>query len=81
MKSFLAGFGIGLGVGILFAPLAGEETRDRLASRAGDFADSARGLVDEGRDCMRVTVSRLRKRAEEFGRRRPTGTESMRDLP
>jgi len=80
MKSFVAGFGIGLGIGLLFAPLAGEETRDRLVSRAGDLADSARGLVDEGRDCVRDTVSRLRKKAAEFGHERPTGTESIRDL-
>ncbi len=27
MKSFLAGLGIGIGLGILFAPMSGEETQ------------------------------------------------------
>ena len=57
-----------------------KSSRERLAGRAGDFADSARGLVDEGRDCVRDSVTRLRKKAAEFGRERPTGTGSLRDL-
>jgi len=42
MKSFLAGLGIGIGLGVLFAPMSGEETRNNLTQRAGDLADSAR---------------------------------------
>ena len=50
MKSFLAGLGIGIGLGILFAPMSGEETRENLTQRASDLADSARDLANQGRD-------------------------------
>jgi len=77
MKSFLAGLGIGIGMGILFAPLSGEETRTRLSSRAGELADSAQDLVDEGREQVRRNVSRMRKKAEGFGRQEAAGVESI----
>lgn len=79
MKSFLAGLGIGIGLGILFAPMSGEETRNNLTQRASDLADSARGLVDQGRERVRTTVSAIRGQAERFGGE-ATGTESGHNL-
>lgn len=78
MKSFLAGLGIGVGLGILFAPVSGEETRNNLSQRAGDLADSAKDLVDEGRDRVRSTVSKIRGQADRFasGVQEATGTET-----
>ncbi len=76
MKSFLAGLGIGLGLGILFAPMSGEETRSNLTQRANDLADSARDLVDQGRERVRTTVSAIRGQAERFAGGEATGTES-----
>jgi gas vesicle protein len=64
MKSFLAGLGIGIGLGILFAPMSGEDTRENLSQRANDLADSARDLVDQGRERVRSTVSTFRGQAE-----------------
>lgn len=64
MKSFLAGLGIGIGLGILFAPMSGEDTRENLSQRANDLADSARDLVDQGRERVRSTVSTLRGQAD-----------------
>ena len=77
MKSFLAGLGIGLGLGILFAPMSGEETRNNLSQRASDLADSARDLVDSSRERVRSTVSAIRGQAERFGNavQDATGTE------
>ena len=75
MKSFLAGLGIGIGLGILFAPMSGEETRSNLQQRAGDLADSARDLVDQGKDRMRSTVSAIRGQGERVVGQSPTGTE------
>ena len=49
MKGFLIGLGIGVGLGVLFAPMSGEETRNNLADRASDLQDSARELVDQGK--------------------------------
>ena len=78
MKSFLAGLGIGVGLGILFAPMSGEETRNNLAQRAGDLADSAKDLVDQGSERVRTTVSAIRGQAERFasGVKEATGTET-----
>ena len=64
MKSFLAGLGIGIGLGILFAPMSGEETRENLSQRASDLADSARDLASQGRDKVRTTVSAIRGQAD-----------------
>jgi gas vesicle protein len=66
MKSFLAGLGIGIGLGIIFAPMSGEETRNNLQQRAGDLKDSALDLVDQGKDRVRTTVSAIRGQAERF---------------
>ncbi len=67
MKSFLAGLGIGIGLGIIFAPMSGEDTRENLSQRANDLAGSARDLVDQGRERVRTTVSSLRGQGERFG--------------
>ena len=64
MKSFLAGLGIGIGLGILFAPMSGEETRSNLSQRASDLADSARDVVGQGRERLKSTVSAIRGQGE-----------------
>jgi gas vesicle protein len=75
MRSFLAGLGIGIGIGLIFAPMSGEETRGHLSRRAGNLADSARELVDHGRERVRDTVSAIRGKAERLRRgEEPTGT-------
>lgn len=61
--NFLLGLGIGVCVGLLFAPRSGEETRDLLMSRADEGKDylkrqtedlkgSAAGIVDKGREAI-----------------------------
>jgi gas vesicle protein len=88
MKSFLAGFGIGIGVGLLFAPMTGEETRERISRRshdlaesarghAGDIAEAARDIVDHSRERVRSTVEKMRKKGGGLG---PTRTGTFRDL-
>jgi gas vesicle protein len=78
MRAFLAGLGIGVGLGLIFAPMSGEETRERLQRRAGDLADSARDLVGQSRDRVRDTVSALRGKAERFREgEEPTGTAGL----
>lgn len=81
MKSFWAGLGIGIGLGILFAPMSGEDTRNNLSQRASDLADSARGLVDQGRERVRTTMSAIRGQADRFtSGQEATGTEAGRNL-
>ncbi|MGI8992356.1 MAG: YtxH domain-containing protein [Bryobacteraceae bacterium] len=63
MANFFLGLGIGVGVGMLFAPKAGDETRDLLMSKAdegkeyikrrgSDLADSASDLLDKSKDVL-----------------------------
>lgn len=66
---FLGGLGVGIGLGILFAPMSGEETRNNLTQRASDLADSARDLLDQDRDRVRTTVSAIRGQAERAAQR------------
>ena len=85
MKSFLIGLGLGVGLGILFAPMSGEETRNNLTDRANDLANSAhetyeqnKGRVQRGVQSIRGTAERamgkVRSTASEVTS--PTGTEA-----
>jgi len=60
---FFLGLGLGVAVGILFAPKAGEETRELIKSKAGEgkeylrrrsgeWRDSAVDLVDKGKQAV-----------------------------
>ena len=60
MGNFLLGFGIGITVGVLFAPKSGPESRDYLGSKATEgtdyllkqgqqLKDSAADLLDRGK--------------------------------
>jgi gas vesicle protein len=64
MKSFLFGLGLGVGLGILFAPMSGEETRNNLAERANDLASSARETYEQNRDKVQRGVESIRSTAE-----------------
>jgi gas vesicle protein len=89
MKSFLVGLGVGVGLGLLFAPMSGEETRVNLADRASDLANSARDTYEQGRDRVQRGVETIRGTAERAASQardtvkqtvkeaaRATGTES-----
>ncbi len=84
MKSFLTGLGIGVGLGILFAPRSGAETRNELSERASDLANSARESYEQNRDRIQRGVESIRGsagRAVNAVRNaaestRPTGTET-----
>jgi gas vesicle protein len=72
MKAFLFGLGLGVGLGVLFAPMSGEEARNTLQERAQDLASSARETFEQGRDRVQRTVSTIRTGEVT----RPTGTET-----
>src|SRR5947208_2715115 len=59
MKSFLFGLGLGVGLGILFAPMSGEETRNNLSERANDLASSARETYEQNRDKVQRGVESI----------------------
>ena len=47
---FLAGLGIGAAVGILYAPKAGDETRQQLRDAAEDGRDSVKERARQARE-------------------------------
>lgn len=75
MKHFLVGFGVGLTVGMLFAPKSGEDTREYLsdqASKGSDYLaqqgqqirDSASDLVEKGRNILSDQKDRITNAAQ-----------------
>ncbi len=54
LSYFAFGLGLGLAIGVLFAPKSGEETREFIRAKA-----------DEGRDYLRRRGEELRDKAEE----------------
>ena len=81
MKGFLIGLGTGIALGVLFAPMSGEETRNKMVDRASDLADTAREAVDQGRERVRDAVDQGRERVRQGisairgNAERATGTE------
>lgn len=70
MKAFLVGLGLGVGLGVLFAPMSGEKTRNTLQERAQGLASSARETYKQGLDRVQRKVSSIRGCTPL-----PTGTE------
>jgi gas vesicle protein len=63
LSSFLLGLGVGVAIGMLFAPKSGEETRELIKNKAGEGSDyikqrgaelkeTATGWVDKGKDAI-----------------------------
>ncbi|MCS6951681.1 MAG: YtxH domain-containing protein [Bryobacterales bacterium] len=70
LSYFFLGLGIGVAIGVLFAPKSGEETRDYLRSKAGEGRDylkrrgeelyeSAGDLVEKGKAAITSQKERL----------------------
>lgn len=58
---FLFGLGVGVAVGVLFAPKSGEETREMLRSKANEGRDYLRRKGDEVRDSTSDILNRGRE--------------------
>jgi gas vesicle protein len=93
LSYFLLGLGVGVAVGMVFAPVSGEEARVRIRDRASeggdylrrrsrDLADSATGLVDKGKSAVRGQREQLNA-AVEAGRQayRETIAEASANTP
>lgn len=67
MKSFFAGLGIGMGLGLLFAPMRGDDAREMLAVRASELADTARGQYEQVRDKTEAAINAIRGDQDRTG--------------
>ena len=61
LSYFLFGLGMGVAIGVLFAPKSGEETRELLKSKAGEGADYLRRRGEEVRDSATDLIGRGRE--------------------
>jgi gas vesicle protein len=58
LSFFFLGLGLGVAVGVLFAPKSGSETRDFLLSKANESADLAKRRAQELREQASETIER-----------------------
>jgi gas vesicle protein len=65
MKAFLVGLGIGVGLGVLFAPDSGEETRREIGDRLNDFAADARRQAGDVANQVRDNVRTVKEAVTE----------------
>jgi gas vesicle protein len=76
MKSFLFGLAVGIGLGVLFAPMSGEDTREDLTERANNLADSARQTYAHGRQRIQRGMEQVKSTAGRVFHEPRTGTEA-----
>lgn len=57
---FAFGFGLGLAIGVLFAPKSGEETREYIRAKAGEGHDYLKRRAEEVRESAGEAVERGR---------------------
>jgi gas vesicle protein len=62
---FLLGLGVGVAAGILWAPRAGEETRQLIADKANEGADLLRTRTQEGKEYVRQQADSLKDSAAD----------------
>ena len=60
MKGFLMGFGLGVTVGLLFAPMRGEDIRTMAGVRASEMADSVRESYRQVKETVGKAVDSVR---------------------
>jgi gas vesicle protein len=62
---FFLGVGIGVAVGILFAPKSGEETRTLIRSKADESKDYLKRKSEESKDFLKRKSEEVREQAAE----------------
>lgn len=67
LGKFLAGIGIGAGLGILFAPKSGAETRRDLKKKLDEFVDALKDVdINEVKDEFLNKVDEIKKELEDL---------------
>jgi gas vesicle protein len=80
---FFLGLGLGVAVGVLFAPKSGEETREYIRSKAGESADYVRRRGSDLREAAEDAIDRgketLRRQKDNLSAAVEAGKQAYRD--
>ena len=83
LSYFFLGLGLGVAVGMLFAPKSGEETRDYIRSKANEGADYVKRRSTELRDQASDAIDRgkenLRRHKDNVSAAVEAGRQAYRD--
>ena len=63
LSSFLLGLGVGVAIGMLFAPKSGEETRELIKNKAGEGGEFLKTKAGEGSEYLKQRGSELKDTA------------------
>ena len=83
LSYFFLGLGLGVAVGVLFAPKSGVETRELLRSKAEEGADFVKRRGEELRDTATETIERgkqtLRQQKDNLSAAVEAGKQAYRE--
>jgi len=83
LSFFCLGLGLGVAVGVLFAPKSGAETRELIRSKANDGTDYAKRRAADLRDTANETVETakeaLRRQKESLAQAVEAGKQAYRE--
>lgn len=65
LSYFFLGLGLGVAVGVLFAPKSGSETRELIKSKAGEGAEYAKRRGTELRDTAAEAIDRTKQTVQK----------------
>ena len=83
LSYFLLGLGLGVAVGVLFAPKSGEETREFIRSKTNEGADYVKRRTEDLRDAAGDAIERgkdtLRRQKENLSAAVEAGKQAYRE--
>jgi gas vesicle protein len=65
-SSFLLGLGVGVAIGMLFAPKSGQETREVIKNKTGEGADYLKQKTGESAEYLKQRSTEFRQSAAEW---------------
>jgi gas vesicle protein len=83
LSYFFLGLGLGVAVGVLFAPKSGAETREFIRSKAGEGVDFVKQRSDDFKTTATDTIDRgkeaLRRQKDSLSAAMDAGKQAYRD--
>jgi gas vesicle protein len=74
LSSFLLGLGVGVAIGMLFAPKTGQETRELIKNKAGEGSDF---LKQRGDEIKQTATEWVDKSKDALGKQRDNLSDAM----